>query len=666
MSRTLAFLIIAAIMISIIWSCSKDNKVTNNNTIPVECADSVAPTYGTAPLEVHFDASASGGNGTYTYERYFHSGSGKFEIDDTIYTYLQKGIYYATLRVKSGNAECNDTTRIEVYGYSCSCSADKVSGDSPLLVHFTGSVTDPGAHTFIWDFGNNKDSSLEQNPSYTITVPGTYWVECTSINSALDTCRNYIKIEVGCNEDLSLDCEIDVLSDTSGPAPLTAVFEAPVSGGCPPYSYAWNFGDNNTGTGQHVTHRYDATGPMTVQLTVNDVNNKICQSSTLIRVDNFSCAISVPTKIRAGVPAVFTGIVSNGTAPYSYSWDYGNGSIGSGQTDTTVFNEPGLYHISMTATDAHSGICVSYQDIIVTCSPLRVTARADSSGFLRDTISSTIPARVSLISSPDGGCPPFAYDWDFGDGSQHSSGVNTTHEYCQQGIWKAILHITDTSGNSARDTVTIVTSTPPGNTIYLNQNINFDPGSFTYTDVDLSCPGTSNCSVTSPSDGQVVIDLHPGYQEKATTVVDNGIEFTITRSCGGDSTASATVKILYGYYIDLNNHSQYTGDTISASVKIIIEDITEQVPIVSANLGSSTISRYGSTQLYSYQQRYYTRADTLVRQVPLEHNHAYRAYLEVAGSANNAGMDDIYLTGQIDTQNKVAAKLYQIQFIFEH
>ena len=35
-------------------------------------------------------------------------------------------------------------------------------------------------------------------------------------------------------------------------------------------SYAWDFGDGTTGTGQEVSHPYDTLGPKTVRLTVTD------------------------------------------------------------------------------------------------------------------------------------------------------------------------------------------------------------------------------------------------------------------------------------------------------------------------------------------------------------------------------------------------------------
>lgn len=49
-------------------------------------------------------------------------------------------------------------------------------------------------------------------------------------------------------------------------------FTGKALGGTPPYTYEWDFGDGQTGTGSALTHRYPGAGPYTVTLTVRDAN----------------------------------------------------------------------------------------------------------------------------------------------------------------------------------------------------------------------------------------------------------------------------------------------------------------------------------------------------------------------------------------------------------
>jgi len=62
------------------------------------------------------------------------------------------------------------------------------------------------------------------------------------------------------------------------------------------------------------------------------------------------------------------------------------------------------------------------------------------------------------------------YDWDFGDGSPHGLGVNTTHIYEKEGIYTVTLTVTDPAGAQGTDTC-IVTVTSEK----LNATIDFDP-----------------------------------------------------------------------------------------------------------------------------------------------------------------------------------------------
>jgi PKD repeat protein len=47
-------------------------------------------------------------------------------------------------------------------------------------------------------------------------------------------------------------------------------FNATVSGGTPPYSFKWDFGDGTTGTGRMVTHSYSSSDSFMVKLTITD------------------------------------------------------------------------------------------------------------------------------------------------------------------------------------------------------------------------------------------------------------------------------------------------------------------------------------------------------------------------------------------------------------
>ena len=73
---------------------------------------------------------------------------------------------------------------------------------------------------------------------------------------------------------------------TSGPAPLTVSFDA--SGSSDPngtiVSYAWAFGDTQSGSGAQTSHTYTGAGTFTATLTVTDNDGATGQSSQTITV----------------------------------------------------------------------------------------------------------------------------------------------------------------------------------------------------------------------------------------------------------------------------------------------------------------------------------------------------------------------------------------------
>jgi len=65
-------------------------------------------------------------------------------------------------------------------------------------------------------------------------------------------------------------------------------FTGSADGGYPPYSYHWDFGDEETSEEQNPTHEYDTAGNYTVSLTVTDDNDSVAvdTSYALIRESN--------------------------------------------------------------------------------------------------------------------------------------------------------------------------------------------------------------------------------------------------------------------------------------------------------------------------------------------------------------------------------------------
>jgi PKD repeat protein len=73
---------------------------------------------------------------------------------------------------------------------------------------------------------------------------------------------------------------------SQGTAPLTVSFNAAALGGAGNYTFAWTFGDGQTGIGQSMPHDYTAPGTYQVQVTAADSAGHLAFSSIVITVAN--------------------------------------------------------------------------------------------------------------------------------------------------------------------------------------------------------------------------------------------------------------------------------------------------------------------------------------------------------------------------------------------
>ena len=59
---------------------------------------------------------------------------------------------------------------------------------------------------------------------------------------------------------------------------------------------------------------------------------------------------ALETTFLLGLPITFAGVAS-GSRPIDYSWDYGDGSTGSGNPAVHTYSTPGAYTVTMTAVN---------------------------------------------------------------------------------------------------------------------------------------------------------------------------------------------------------------------------------------------------------------------------------------------------------------------------
>lgn len=205
------------------------------------------------------------------------------------------------------------------------------------LFTFTNNSTG-NAVNYQWNFGDGG-TSTDANPTHSYSAEGTYSVTLTAFNSN------------GCDSSIT---QIGLIDIDHPEADFTAF---PTFAFCPPLlvsftdastadavSWFWNFGDGSSSNLQNPSHIYTESGVFSVYLVVTNANG--CTDTIfepeLIELSGPSGEFTFfPDSV--GCPPydiTFTSIAENVT---NYTWDFGDGFLGSGASTSHTYTEIGSF-----------------------------------------------------------------------------------------------------------------------------------------------------------------------------------------------------------------------------------------------------------------------------------------------------------------------------------
>jgi len=169
-------------------------------------------------------------------------------------------------------------------------------------------------------------------------------------------------------------------------------------------------------------------------------------------------AAASPMGGKAPVTVSFAGQGKRGTAPYTYSWDFGDGQTGSGQFTSHIYTDPGSYTVTLTVTDSLNQTSQDTHLKINISSSTGLSATAQAS-----TTSGKVPLTVDFTAVAQGGVPSYTYVWNFGDGTTETT-TNTTisHTYTTPGTYTAVLTVKDAVNAQTTATGIEIVAQPSG------------------------------------------------------------------------------------------------------------------------------------------------------------------------------------------------------------
>ncbi|MGD2066798.1 MAG: PKD domain-containing protein, partial [Candidatus Bathyarchaeota archaeon] len=446
----------------------KTNTTTTTITVKEEneapqASFTFLPTFPEVDETVTFDASNSfDPDGTIaSYEWDFGDGNTATSITVS-HVYDDNGNYSVTLTVTDDEGKNNQTQAIVAVMNrqpTASFTATPETADIGETIFFdASSSSDPDGtiDSYDWDFGDGH-TSTDQTPTHTYSQKGTYTVKLTVTDDDGATDTAIISVEVS-NQlpvaHLTYSSPSHVYTDK------TVSFDA--SGSHDPdgniISYVWNFGDENTGSGETISHSYSSSGVYTVSLTVTDNDGATDTATATITVIQ-----NQPPVADAGdIPSdpVDTGEVISFDASHSsdpdgtisrYYWDMGDGKTYNTTSPTVAhsYSDSGVYTITLTVTDDGSKTSTTTTTITVIAAKQSPSASFEVSPT-SPNVNETVNFDASDSSDSDGTVED--YVWEFGDGNT-ATGEIVTHIYSSNGTYTVTLTVTD--NDSLTDTATM-------------------------------------------------------------------------------------------------------------------------------------------------------------------------------------------------------------------
>ncbi len=392
----------------------------------------------------------------------------------------------------------------------------------------------PWGYDYYIDFGDGASTTDGYNHIY--SMPGVYPVYAILQNSCGITETYFDTVYVLTN--LPFNGSAYISANPSDACPGEDIqFNAPFGYS----SYYWTLGDGNTSSYAEVNHPYVNSGNYNVSLTM--VNG--CGSDT---------TVSTVVQVLDNLPVqnlewdVFGVEVCPGTEVFMHAengdelqvvWDFGDGSTSTDLYTSYIYDTPGTYTITLTATNSCGNDSVVTHQIDVTNGLIPDLSILDfevqSPGCVGDNLYfAAMPAGLGT------------YEWNFGDGNTGFSDLLLIadgapflvgfHSYTNPGNYNATLTLTNTCGISADTTVVMEVGD-------LTSGVPVDV-TFWYDETEITCEGQpvsftgvgAGTYIWDFGDGSGSIITYTSFEPVWHTYDDDGM-YTVTvvglNNCGG-------------------------------------------------------------------------------------------------------------------------------------
>jgi PKD repeat protein len=203
----------------------------------------------------------------------------------------------------------------------------------------------------------------------------------------------------------------------------------------------------------------------------------------------------------------------------TYSWNFGDGTIGSGASPTHAYPTAGTYTATLVVNDG----TVDSSPATATVTLANQAPVANAGGPYSGSRNQAITFNGSGSTDPEG--DTLSYSWDFGDGST-ATGVAPTHAYVTVGTFMVTLTVNDGATSSIPATASVTIS---------NRNPSADAGPD--QTIELGASATLNGSGSDPDGDSLTYE----WRDASTNIVGTSPSLSGTFPLGSQ-TFTLTVR----------------------------------------------------------------------------------------------------------------------------
>ena len=526
----------ACLVLEFVDGCTKDwclNVAVSDGVCTANFGGNMDTTTQT-PNTIQFDNYSSyGGASSYSYLWDFGDGTTSTEANP-VHSFGNDN-YNVCLTINvNGGAECTHTACQNVDMADTHCEAhyyfqQDTSNYHTFAFHDQSNGNQPVIE-WSWDFGDGSNSA-EQNPTHTFPQVGNYEVCLTTLTE--DSCSNTKCMNIMVEEPNNTPpppsgcfANFFIEHDTTDYTMVWFQSQSNSDGGNIT-SWEWNFGDNQTGSGQNVSHQFPAAGEYEVTLMISDDAGCSATHNMIVHIqpldqqpDCFASFTFAHDTTNMGGVQFYASGSSNLTGGY---WDFGDGSTDNTQNPYHTFPGEGFYNVCITVWDSVSGCQNQFCQGVQIGDPNNA---AGGNNCFADFDFAVTDNTVIFEDQSQGNIT--GWYWHFGDGNS-SNDQNPSFTYANGGYYNVCLDVVDSvSGCQAHycEPVEIVDT----NQVFCHANFYFMPSPNNPDEFMFS--NTSDGNYTNVhwtfGDGSYSDEMNPshvftagGFYEVCLTVFDS-------------------------------------------------------------------------------------------------------------------------------------------------